>query len=232
MRKRFRGRRGFTLIELQLVVGILGILATLSIYGVRRYVASSKSAEALQNIGGIGRAVHAAATRETMASTLLAANAQSMNGASTITGSGSGSGSGNGNGATVNHGAAPGLCDSTEPVPSSMNSVKGKKYQSSHAAGADYNAGDKFTGWRCLQFSIASPQFYQYRYKVGGPPVEVTLPHGGNPQGLSADNTWTASAQGDVDGDGRTSWFVLEGYITDSRVVFQAPAVGLQDPEE
>lgn len=230
MLKRRKGR-GFTLIELQLVVGILGILATLSIYGVRRYLASSKSAEALQNIGGMARAVHAAATRDQMAGDLLAANVQSINGGSNLTGSGSGKGNGKGNGATVNHGA-PGLCDSSEPVPSSMNSVKGRKYQSNHAPGQDYNAGDRYTGWRCLQFSITSPQYYQYRYKVGGPPVEVTLPHGGNPKGLSEDYSWNASAQGDIDADDKTSWFVLEGYITDARVVVQGPAVGLQNPEE
>lgn len=223
--------RGFTLIELQLVVGIVGILATLSIYGVRKYVANSKSAEALQNVGGMGRAVHAAATRDSMSADLLAKNASTTSASSKTTGSGSGNGNGKGNGATVNHGP-PGLCDSADPVPSSMNSVKGRKYQSSHAAGADYNAGDRYTGWRCLQFSIASPQYYQYQYNVGGPPVEVTLPKGGNPKGLSEDYTWTASAQGDLDGDGKTSWFVLQGYITDDRTVMQAPAVGLQDPEE
>jgi type IV pilus assembly protein PilA len=214
------------------VVGILGILATLSIYGVRRYLASSKSAEALQNVGGMARAVHAAATRDSMSSALLASNEETINTGTDLTGSASGSGNGKGNGATVNHGAGPGLCDSASPVPSSMNSVKGRKYQPNHGPGIDYNAGDKYTGWRCLQFSIASPQYYQYLYKVGGPPVEVTLPHGGNPKGLSEDYSWNASAQGDIDGDGKTSWFVLEGYITDARVVVQGPAVGLQDPEE
>jgi hypothetical protein len=178
----------------------------------------------------MGRAVHAAAARDSMMGDLLAANVQSASGSSKTTGSTSGKG--NSKGATVNHGAPDGLCNSSDPVPSSMNAVKGRKYQSSHAPGTDYNAGDRYTGWRCLQFSIASPQYYQYQYKVGGPPVEVTLPKGGNPKGLSEDYSWTASAQGDIDGDGKTSWFVLQGYISDDRTVLQAPAVGLQDPEE
>jgi type IV pilus assembly protein PilA len=220
--------RGFTLVELMMVVAIIGILASLSVYGVRRYMASSKSAEALTNLAGISRSVNAAATRETMSGALLAVNEQTTD---TGKSTGSTSGTGKGKGATVTF-TVPGLCDAATSVPSSMSSVKAKKYQPNPAAGADYATGDGFTGWRCLKFSISSPQYYQYRYKTGGPPVEVTLPHGGNPQGLSADNSWSASAQGDLDGDDETSWFVLNGYITDSRVVVQAPAIATQDPDE
>jgi prepilin-type N-terminal cleavage/methylation domain-containing protein len=220
--------RGFTLVELMMVVAIIGILASLSVYGVGRYMASSKSAEALTNLAGISKSVNAAATRETMSAGLLAANEQTTN---TGKSTGSTSGTGKGKGATVTF-TVPGLCDAATSVPSSMSSVKARKYQPNPAAGADYSTGDGFTGWRCLKFSISSPQYYQYRYKTGGPPVEVTLPQGGNPQGLSADNSWSASAQGDLDGDDVTSWFVLNGYITDSRVVVQAPAIATQDPDE
>ena len=230
-----RHLRGFTLIELMIVVVIVGILAALSTYGVRKYAASSKSAEALQNLGGIGRAVQAVATRETMAGTLLTAQQEAGNTGNSNNGSGSsGSGNGNGNngnGATVTFNI-PGLCGSANAVPSSMNSVKGAKYQPDHSAGKDYNSGDKYTGWKCLQFSIPSPHLYQYRYKVSGPPIEVTLPHGGTPKGLSQDRIWSASAQGDIDGDGRTSWFILQGYIMDTREIRMAPAIDTVDPEE
>jgi hypothetical protein len=113
-----------------------------------------------------------------------------------------------------------------------MGAVTGRKYQPDHSAGKDYNSGDKYTGWKCLQFSINSPHLYQYRYKVSGPPVEVTLPHGGTPKGLSQDKIWSASAQGDTDGDGRTSWFILQGYIMDTREIRMAPAIDTVDPEE
>src|SRR5262245_43943164 len=153
-----------------IVVVIVGILAALSTYGVRRYQASSKTAEALQNLGGIGRAVRAVATRETMAGTLLTAQQEAVNSGSSNSGNGSNGNSGNGNsgngnngnGATVLHNV-PGLCDTAAPVPGSMNSVKGAKYQPNPADGKDYNTGDKYTGWRCLQFSINSPHLYQYR---------------------------------------------------------------------
>ena len=249
-----RNARGFTLVELMIVVVIIGVLAALSTYGVARYAASSKSAEALLNVGGIARAVRAAAARDNMSGELLAKNATTTSGSDgngngngnengngngnngngnngNGNGNGNANGNANGNGATVTK-AAAGLCDSSTSVPSSMSSVTRKKYQPSHAAGADYNAGDRFTGWRCLQFSIASPQFYQYRYKVDGPPVEVTLPKGGTPPGLSGDETWSASAQGDTDGDGKTSWFVLEGYVNDRGEIVQAPAIATENPEE
>jgi prepilin-type N-terminal cleavage/methylation domain-containing protein len=242
--------RGFTLVELMIVVVIIGVLAALSTYGVTRYAASSKSAEALTNVGGIGRAVRAAAARENMSGELLAKNSSTTSGSSSNgngnsngnngngnngngnNGNGNnGNGNGNGNGATVTKTVA-GLCDSSTAVPSSMSSVTRKKYQPNPAAGADYNTGDRFTGWRCLMFAITSPQFYQYRYKIDGPPVEVTLPKGGTPPGLSHDQTWSASAQGDTDGDGKTSWFVLEGYLNDRGEIVQAPAVATENPEE
>jgi prepilin-type N-terminal cleavage/methylation domain-containing protein len=45
--------RAFTLVELMVVVVIVGVLSTLAIYSVRKYIDSSKSAEALNMIGSI-----------------------------------------------------------------------------------------------------------------------------------------------------------------------------------
>jgi type IV pilus assembly protein PilA len=96
-------KRGFTLVELMIVVAIVGILAALAVYGVSKYVKNAKTAEARDALGRMAKDAVTAYNRETMSQTTVL----------TATGS-----------ATVLHQ----LCASTTAVP--LTAPSSAKYQS------------------------------------------------------------------------------------------------------
>jgi len=53
MLRKLRSKKGFTLIELMIVVAIIGILAAIAIPNFLRFQAKSKQSEAKTNLGGI-----------------------------------------------------------------------------------------------------------------------------------------------------------------------------------
>lgn len=132
-----------------IVVAIIGVLAALAIYGVVKYLAAAKSAEAKQHVGAISRGAHAAFER-------IVAQSQSL---------GEGSES-----AISSHE----LCESSIPVPATV--PPGKKYQPSSAPGDDFETGDLRTGWHCLRVRLNQPIYYQYRYTKDGSPVAPASP--------------------------------------------------------
>ncbi len=188
-------RRGFTLVELMIVVAIIGVLAALAIYGVRRYLASAKTSEAKNTVGAISRGAVAAFERESAASEILADGAQSTAASHAL---------------CTSSGAAHG------PVPANIANVRGRKYQPLTTEGQDFETGTGTDGWKCLKFSMSQPIYYQYHYNAGAGYLSTALPGAPAPAtGTTgtAPNGFEAAAQGDLDGDAALSTFARGGSV-------------------
>jgi type II secretory pathway pseudopilin PulG len=174
-----------------IVVAIVGILSVLGAYGVRKYIANSKSAEARNALGRMANAAVIEYEREHM------------------------------QGATLPQGSSAGLsrtlCKSASAtVPPAVSMIAGRKYQSSDADWSADSAGD--SGFSCLHFTIDAPQYYMYAYTSAG---------SGN-----VGDTFTATANGDLNGDGVLSTFQLYGAVNPSYVVNVSPNMLEVSPEE
>ena len=64
-------KRGFTLVELMIVVAIVGILAALAVYGVSKYVKNAKTAEARDALGRMAKDAVSAYNKESMSTSAV-----------------------------------------------------------------------------------------------------------------------------------------------------------------
>jgi type IV pilus assembly protein PilA len=165
-------KKGFTLIELMIVVAIVGILAVLAVFGVRKYITNAKSAEARNSIGAIAKRAGQALERESSSSDLLPAGGTSTQ--------------------------SRRLCADSTRVPASMANVQNKKYQSSSS---DWNVGGDTAGWPCLKFSMNEPQYFSYQYiavNPTDPTAQITIDANGdlNGDGLTSQFRLVGGMQG------------------------------------
>ncbi len=167
----------------------MGSLAAVGIYGVRRYLAAAKTAEAKNAIGAISRGAIAAYERESSST------------------------------------PAHALCKSARPVPATVPA--GSKYQPSTQQGQDFDTGSPTVGWKCLKFTITNPHYFQYDYRAGG---NYKGPKRGGPD--PGPDGFEASAEGDLDGDGKTSLFTLTGKVTPQGTVRLSTEIFIVDEHE
>jgi type IV pilus assembly protein PilA len=137
-------KRGFTLIELMIVVAIVGILAVLAIYGVRKYLANAKTAEARNNLGELSRDLGIAYEREQSSTAAGVALAES----GTI---------------AISHL----LCDvPTSALPTAIPAAQ-KVLVSTAQWNTDATVANK--GFACAKFVVDSPVYYQYNFTTTQP---------------------------------------------------------------
>jgi type IV pilus assembly protein PilA len=178
-------KRGFTLVELMIVVAIVGVLAVLAIYGVRKYIANSKTTEARNGLGQISKDAATAFEKESSSQSIVTISTQSN--------------------------ILRALCPSSSKIPATPPPAQ--KYQS---APTEWNSDP---GWKCLKFSMEQPQYFSYQYAAS------------NTGAVTGGGAYTATANGDLNGDTTPSTFQVDGSVQGGSLT-TSPTVIETNPEE
>lgn len=159
-----RNRKGFTLIELMIVVAILGILAAVAIPAFLKYIKRSKTSEATMNL------------RKLFDSSVSYFSTEFVTAAGTRV---------------------------TARFPISAASNPGATDIGNTRTITDFNVETGSLTWSSLNFGMSDPHYYTYQY---------------DSTGTTSTAAFTASAFGNLDGDGVYSTFVRFGTISNMEV--------------
>ncbi len=200
-------KRGFTLIELMIVVVIIGILASLAIYGVSKYVANSKSAEARMMLGHMSKDALSVYEGEVQAAANIVLGGQSAASNRVI------------------------CANENRFIPAAVSAIQSRKYQPTAADWKPVALATDFLGFKCLGTEVLTPIYYRYSYGAS----TLTTANAASPA-VNGD-TFTLQAQGDLDGDGNLSTFRMGGTVqldaaTNDLILTLDPAVFENNAEE
>ncbi len=177
--RQIRSSRGFTLVELMVVVALVGVLSTLAIYAVKGYLTHAKTAEAKNAIGQMAKDAETAYWRESMKGTILGAGSSAI--------------------------ISNKFCDfSSDFVPHSIAQVRGKKYQST-PNNWNFDGVLDHAGFYCLKFTVSDPQYYQYYYNNESGAFDFTAIALGDLDGDDVTSVYSIEGFAAVDGTVRVA---------------------------
>ncbi|MBO5753591.1 MAG: prepilin-type N-terminal cleavage/methylation domain-containing protein [Proteobacteria bacterium] len=178
--------KGFTLIELMIVVAIIGILAAVAIPGFMSYIKNSKTSEAKTNLNAIGKGAVSYFEAEHYAADGMSATSKQYPSV-----------------ATANNGLGTAATDETI----------GMKWNPSIAPTKD---NIKLSPWNDLNFIMTSPFYFYYIYDQRGAAQDCQTDDEGNETctpkaGGFEQSTFQASASASLNEDA-DSVFCINGY--------------------